>query len=189
MTIGSDSISGYLEQLAARKSTPGGGSVAALSAAEACGLIAMVANFSDGGQAEAIAREATEVMMTLLRLADEDSLAFKQVMQAYQGEADLQSALIAAATVPTHVLESSQTMQPHARYLLEHGNKNLVTDVGIAALLIHAAIKSCELNILINAKAMSAQNASEFTAALASANANLSAWSDIADQSKTVLQS
>ena len=36
----------YLDKLAARTSTPGGGAVAAVVAAEACSLVAMVANFS-----------------------------------------------------------------------------------------------------------------------------------------------
>ena len=39
-------LAAYLDALAAKTSTPGGGAVAAVVAAEACSLVAMVANFS-----------------------------------------------------------------------------------------------------------------------------------------------
>ena len=48
-------LAAYLDALAAKTSTPGGGAVAAVVAAEACSLVAMVANFSKDETAKDIA--------------------------------------------------------------------------------------------------------------------------------------
>ncbi|MBT6582971.1 MAG: formimidoyltetrahydrofolate cyclodeaminase, partial [Gammaproteobacteria bacterium] len=56
----------YLDALAAKTSTPGGGAVAAVVAAEACSLVAMVANFSKGDVAKDIAGRAHASIANLL---------------------------------------------------------------------------------------------------------------------------
>lgn len=147
-----NTLTEYLEAVAARQSTPGGGAVAAVVAAEACGLIAMVANFSKSEESRDIARRSQSSITRLLQLANEDSLAFQQVMQAYREDGDLQVALEAAAGVPTQVIFVCSGHIEDLAHLADRGNSNLLSDVGIAASLLQSSIGSSELNILVNMK-------------------------------------
>jgi formiminotetrahydrofolate cyclodeaminase len=142
----------YLNSLAAKTSTPGGGAVAAVVAAEACSLVAMVANFSKSETAEDIATRAQASIATLLELADQDTLAFKSVMKAFKGDGDQSSACELAANIPAKVINLCLTHVEDLEYLSALGNPNLITDTAIASLLFDSALKSSELNILINMK-------------------------------------
>src|SRR4030042_1575676 len=66
-------IEEFLEEVAARKPTPGGGSVAALSGALAAGLVSMAAEFSGNKDFSAQART---LMSILMHLVDRDAKAF-----------------------------------------------------------------------------------------------------------------
>ncbi len=159
------SLTDYIAALAARKSTPGGGSVAAITAAQAAALIQMVANFSsdsddlpDAGQViERVINNATRAREQFLLLAEQDMVAFQQVMQAYRGkdEAALQAALAAAAGVPITVIEGCVALLEDVTLIARIGNQKLSTDTAIAADLLASAIRSSELNVLINLKQIS----------------------------------
>ncbi|MBL6691611.1 MAG: cyclodeaminase/cyclohydrolase family protein [Pseudomonadales bacterium] len=140
----------YLDHVSARKSTPGGGAVAAVMAAEACALMNMVANFSDGDEFAGIVAETSGAIDTLMQAGEDDQAAFKSVMKAYRGEGDMPAALQTAAEVPARIIKTCMSRLDHLEQLASRGNANLVSDVAIAALLFDAAIKSSELNILIN---------------------------------------
>jgi formiminotetrahydrofolate cyclodeaminase len=148
------SLSSYLQEVAGRQSTPGGGAVAAVVAAEGCALIGMVARFSKGEQFASIASRTDAAAIKLLSLADEDGEAFSKVMKAFRGEGNLNDSLIAAASVPEHVIYCCLPLIDDLEELAERGNINLVSDIAIAASLFHSAITSSELNILINTKSL-----------------------------------
>ena len=145
-------LAAYLDALAAKTSTPGGGAVAAVVAAEACSLVAMVANFSKDETAKDIAGRAYASIANLLELADQDALAFESVMKAFKGEGDRSSACEQAAGIPAQVIGICLTHVEDLEYLSAQGNPNLITDTAIASLLFDSALKSSELNILINMK-------------------------------------
>ncbi len=145
-------LAAYLESLAARTSTPGGGAVAAVVAAEACSLVAMVAGFSKGETAKEIAGRAHASIACLLELGDQDALAFESVMKAFNGAGDRSSACEQAASIPAEVIGICLTHVEDLEYLASQGNSNLITDTAIASLLFDSALKSSELNILINMK-------------------------------------
>ncbi len=145
-------LADYLAAIAARKSTPGGGSVAAVVAAEACALMGMVAQFSKGEAFEDIITSIDSAIAQLKQLASDDVAAFKNVMQAYRGDGDLLAAQHQAADVPAKVINLCLGQLDTLEYLAANGNANLISDVAIAALLMDSAIKSSELNILINIK-------------------------------------
>ena len=147
-------LSAYLQSLAAKTSTPGGGAAAAVSAAQACALTAMVANFTNDNHATTIAERCSESIPRLLALADDDGDAFKDVMLAYKGKGNLQNALLSAAMVPVQVIELCALHHDDIDYLLSNGNQNLVTDTGIAALSFHASLQACIMNIRINLKSI-----------------------------------
>ena len=146
----------YLDALSAKTSTPGGGAVAAVVAAEACSLLAMVANFSKVETAKDIAARAQASVVDLLELGDQDTLAFESVMKAFKGEGDRLSACEQAASIPMHVIGICLTHVEDLEYLSARGNPNLITDTAIASLLFDSALKSSELNILINMKDLDA---------------------------------
>lgn len=150
---GSLTLDDYIRAIAARNSTPGGGSVAAVNAAEGCALVAMVARFTKDDMTE-VAERADGSCQQLLQLSDADEAAFDGVMKAYRGDADLEAALRLAAEVPLQVLAVIRQHLPDLGILVEEGNPNLITDVGIAAGLFRTAMESCRLNVLINTASM-----------------------------------
>src|ERR1700685_3607302 len=82
-------ISAFLDQLAARVPAPGGGATAALHAAQSAALLAMVARYSDGARYDAdlmgrVVTEADRLRAEALRLAEADAEAFGAVSAAYQ---------------------------------------------------------------------------------------------------------
>lgn len=185
LKLGETKVSDFTNQLAARTSTPGGGAAAALTAAQASALIAMVANFTeacDDIRGRAIASQAT-----LIDLGDKDATAFKSVMAAYKGKGDLESALAAAATVPAELIHISAKLKSDLEYLEKHGNKNLITDVGIAALLIHASMHASVLNIRVNTRTMKSEPSEMITEALALAKHVAPAMLKLAERTQAAL--
>jgi formiminotetrahydrofolate cyclodeaminase len=164
--IQSISIETFLDDLSSKKATPGGGAVAAITGAQAAALISMVCAFSvESPELESIARQAEEARVTFLKLADKDSAAFKLVMSAFKQPKDannrkekIQSALVQAAEAPRSMLRLASTLVESTSELLQKGNKNLITDTGIAAILIDATVDSAELNIMINLKSINDEN-------------------------------
>jgi formiminotetrahydrofolate cyclodeaminase len=122
-------IEEFLEELAARKPTPGGGSVAALSGALAAGLVCMAAEFS--GQARTL-------MNTLTDLVDRDAKAF--------ASRDLRE----ATRVPLQTAGHSYAVLKLAAALLETCNPRVITDIGVAAKMAESAVKGAMLNVEVN---------------------------------------
>jgi formiminotetrahydrofolate cyclodeaminase len=128
-------IAGFLEELAARKPTPGGGSVAALSGALAAGLVCMAAEFSRNKD---VSEEARTLMNTLAPLIDRDAEAF--------AARDLRE----ATDVPLHTAKHSYAVLKLAGVLLETCNPKVITDIGVAAKMAEAAAKGAMLNVEVN---------------------------------------
>ena len=160
MTI--QTIDHYLEQLASRAATPGGGAAAALSGAQAAALIAMVCRLTRGHDDEiaTVTKAAESARQNFLDLMRADIDSFNEVMAAFrlkgaQRDAALPRALASAANVPMAMIVQALELTPHLQRLLEIGNKNLITDVGIAATLASATILAAKMNVLINCRSMS----------------------------------
>jgi formiminotetrahydrofolate cyclodeaminase len=156
-----DTITAFLDQLAARVPAPGGGATAALHAAQAAALLAMVARYSQGPEMERIAAEADELRAAALALAEADAEAFGAVAAAYGlprgSDADKQarSAAIAAglagaARPPADVIRTAARLAGLAAELLPAGNRNVITDVAAAAAAIRAAAVTSGVNIEVN---------------------------------------
>lgn len=128
-------IEGFLKELAARKSTPGGGSVAALSGALSAGLVSMAAEFSRN---EDIPEESTRLMGILTDLIDKDAEAFAR--------RDLRG----ATEVPLQTARHSYRVLKLAEALLESCNPNVITDIGVAAKMAESAVRGALLNVEVN---------------------------------------
>ena len=159
----------FLDQLASKASTPGGGSAAAIMGAMGAALISMVANLTVGKKkyedVEAEMQgfleqsEALRVQLTGMIQADVD--VFDKVMAAYgmarETEADkeqrsqaIQAALKEATDVPLACAQLCADVIELCRPVAEKGNLNVISDAGVAVLAAHAALRSAALNVYIN---------------------------------------
>ncbi len=162
-------VQSFLDELASKASTPGGGSAAAIMGAMGAALVSMVANLTVGKKNyEDVDAEMQSLLLRSEKLRDEltdmikaDVDVFDQVMAAYGMAKDndedkalrstaIQSALKAATDVPLACArlcaEVIQLCQPMA----EKGNKNVISDAGVAVLAANAALRSAALNVYIN---------------------------------------
>lgn len=148
---------------------PGGGSVAALMGALGASLGGMVANLSAGkrGWDEKLsyfsdwAVRAQQLKDELLRLVDEDTAAFNEVMAAFglpkesaeeksaRAEA-IQEANKKAAEVPLRVMESAVSGYDLLAEMARNGNPASISDVGVGALATRACIEGAAMNVRIN---------------------------------------
>jgi glutamate formiminotransferase/formiminotetrahydrofolate cyclodeaminase len=148
---------------------PGGGSVAALMGALGASLGGMVANLSAGkrGWDDKLkyfsdwAVKAQQLKDELLFLVDEDTAAFKKVMDAFAlpkesaeekaaRSAAIESATKYAAEVPLRVMETASKSYQLLSEMAEKGNPNSISDVGVGALATRACVEGAALNVRIN---------------------------------------
>ena len=152
-------ISDFLEAVAAKKPTPGGGSVSALVGALGASLGVMTARYSDDGAAE---RDLEAVKAGLVPLVDQDAEAYGLVASALslpkdsdetkrRRKAALQNAFGEAADVPLKAMGIAvQGLEALVR-LAPKCNKNLVSDLFGAALFLLSAAEGCGENVAVNA--------------------------------------
>ena len=110
----------FVAATASKEPTPGGGAIAALTAATGAALAEMVANLTFG-------KKGYEAVQT-------------EIQQAYKD----------AAMVPFEIGELANQIFDLAELASRKGNQNLITDGIIAAINARAAVKSAFLNVRIN---------------------------------------
>lgn len=159
----------FLDQVAADKPTPGGGSVSALAGSLAASLGSMVAGLTVGRKKyAAVADEMGRVRgrleqarAELLRLVEEDSRAFEEMVRARRlpegsdREAALKAEALRRSTdqaieTPLAVLRASREVLEDLQTVAAKGNVNALSDAGVAALLARAAVHGAGYNVRIN---------------------------------------
>ena len=165
------SVEGYLADAAAGKDAPGGGSVSALAGALGAAMSSMVCNFTVGrekfkeveGRVREILSAAEDGVRELAELMDRDVEEYKKVTAAYKmprgteeekmkRRAAIQEALKSAMSAPLKTLRLCHKLILDLKDLVEMGNPNLISDVGVAAILLVAALDGAKLNVEINLK-------------------------------------
>jgi methenyltetrahydrofolate cyclohydrolase len=145
---------GFLDQLAARTPTPGGGGAAAVTGAMAAGLVAMAARFSATQLpgASDLADQADELRRRAADLADLDARAYQAVLDARRrpGDDARREALLGAALVPLEISEIGGRVARMALQVAEAGNPNLRGDAVTGALLAAASARSAACLVNIN---------------------------------------
>ena len=143
-------VRGFLEQLAARTPTPGGGGAAAVTGAMAAGLVAMAARFSARQLPEAgdLADQADRLRFMAAQLADMDARAYTAVL-ATRGP-ERKEALLAAAMVPLEIAAIGARVAGLAVRVAEAGNPNLRGDAVTGAVLAAASARSAASLVDIN---------------------------------------
>lgn len=163
----------FLDELASKAPTPGGGGASAYVGAVAAALASMVGNLTVGKKTYAAVEpqvkehlEQLEALRgDLLGLIDADAAAFKPLAAAYglpkdtpeqkqAKEEALQAALRDACLVPLRIMEACCVVLSEAHFMAENGSKLAVSDAGASALLARAAAEAASLNVFINTGTM-----------------------------------
>jgi len=168
-TLVSLDLQAFADEVSMDSPAPGGGSVAALCGALSAALSSMVANLTHGkkGYEESgedmkkIAVRAQELKDELLRAVDLDARAFNKVMEAFrlpkgteeqsrEREAAVEDASKGATLVPLGVLTAAAELIELAEAVARKGNRNSVSDAGVAGLTAQAAGEGAYFNVRIN---------------------------------------
>jgi len=190
MSLRTQSIQAFLDQLASPSPTPGGGSVAALSGALAAGLIVMVCDLTIGrpryaefaDEAQLIRAEAEHLRQHLTDLIDHDIAAYQAVASAYKLAKDdpsrapaITTAMLTATDIPLQIAEAAARLLPLALPVAVAGNKSAVGDVVAAAHLSVAAVQAALVNVTANLPSLGEHpQATEYAARYQRALADLS---------------
>jgi glutamate formiminotransferase/formiminotetrahydrofolate cyclodeaminase len=161
----------FADELSTDSPAPGGGSVAALAGALSAALTAMVSNltFNKTGYKEfnddmkTIGVKGQRIKEFLLEAIDRDTEAFNQVMVAMRApeedrERAMEEANKQATLVPLEVLKESLEALRIAKVAAEKGNRNTVSDAGVAGLMGRAGAEGAFYNVVINLNNMKASD-------------------------------
>jgi formiminotetrahydrofolate cyclodeaminase len=154
-------VGDLLEEIGARTSAQGGGSVAALVVAMSAGLVEMAARFSQEHwhEAESAAAKARSLREGAAALAQADAEAYQELLAARRlpeepdgaaREAAVERAVDAATGVPLDVAAIAEDVALLALEAVRHGNQNLHGDSGTAAMLAAAAARAAACLVAIN---------------------------------------
>lgn len=162
-------ITQFLDKLASKEATPGGGGAAALAGAIGIALGNMTGSLTVGKQKYASVEEdiielnkkACDIRKGLYELIKGDAEAFMPVAKAYGIPKDdpsrkevMEKALEGAAKVPLEIMRKScEALELIGEYA-EKGSEIAISDAGCAAAMCKAALECSALNVYINTKSM-----------------------------------
>jgi glutamate formiminotransferase/formiminotetrahydrofolate cyclodeaminase len=161
----------FLDALASKKATPGGGSASAYSGAAAAGLVSMVAQLTIGKKKyteveprmQAILTQAEALRNELTQSIQLDASAFESVIAANKLPKDtpdhqeirqkaIEQATLLAIQAPMTVANKSLRVLELAEQIIHFGNVTALSDGATGAALARVAITGAGFNIRINAK-------------------------------------
>ena len=182
MQLAEWNLSDFADLLASDAPAPGGGSAAALEGVLGAALAGMVCALTVGKEkyagcqtlANAALRSAQAFRTRFLALMEEDAASFQAFRAALRmpqdsGEektaraAAVQAALERCTQAPLDVMELAAETLDLTASLLGNSNGNAVSDLGVSALSLRAAIQSAWLNVLVNTGSLSnAERATDY---------------------------
>ena len=159
----------FLDALASKAPTPGGGGASALAGAVGAALCTMVSNFTVGKKKYAAVEEDVMALMAqaeavreeLLAQVDADAAAFEPLSKAYSIPKEdparaqvMEQCLRAAAAPPMTILRlCCKAIDLHGE-MLEKGSVIMLSDVGTGVILCRGALLGAALNVKVNTKSM-----------------------------------
>ncbi len=172
----------FIESVAAKTPTPGGGACAAMAAAMGTALLVMVVRFSRGKKANAEHEDELAEAETLLDdhlrrivpMGERDCAAYDLVLSAYGLPKDteeekvirakaVEEAMIGAMIVPEETMCMIRDVFTAVDRVITCVNKNIVSDLGSGAELLRAGSESAYLNVRINAAFLKNQKLAKTT--------------------------
>jgi len=167
------SVETFLDELASKQATPGGGSAAAVMGAQAAALTSMVCNLTIGkpkyaeveAKMQALLTDAEALRATLTGMIKADVEVFDKLMACYglpksndEEKAlrtqQIQAVLKEATIVPLECAKACAKAIELSRVAAEHGNLGVISDAGVAVMAAYAGLKSAALNVQINAASL-----------------------------------
>lgn len=166
-------IDEFISDLASDLSSPGGGSVSALVTALSASLNLMVYSFTiDKKSFENLNDENKQVMVKManeskslidesLSYMDKDRNAFTNLMDCFKlpreteedkrirTEKILENTKL-SMNVPLELAEKAVKFYDNIEFAIMYGNKNLISDGIVAAILLHSSIEAAIVNVKVN---------------------------------------
>ncbi len=159
----------FANELSMDSPAPGGGSIAALCGAMSASLSSMVSNLTVGKKeyedvqerVKELAEEAQILKDDFLRDIDLDTLAFNKVMDTFKMKKKtaeqkeeraqaIENATKEATLIPFRVLKNCISALNIAKEVATIGNKNSLSDAGVASLTAEAGAVGAFYNVKIN---------------------------------------
>lgn len=163
-------LTAFADETASESPAPGGGSIAAYVGSLGAALATMVANLSSHKKGwderweefSNWAEKGEQYKTELLRLVDQDTNAFNQIMIAFglpkstDDEKAARTKAIQEATkfaieIPFKVMQSAYSSMEVIKAMAETGNPNSVSDAGVGALCARSSVMGAFMNVRINA--------------------------------------
>lgn len=162
-------VTEFLDRLAAKQPTPGGGGAAAITAAIAAGLLGMAARFSTAQLPDAAPRaaHADRMRTEVAALAEQDAQAYQAVLAAYALPRDpdpqarrrqIRRSLQRATEVPARIAGIASKIATETIEIAHRGNSNLRGDAFAAATLAAAAARAAAELVRLNVELGSLDN-------------------------------
>lgn len=168
-----DTIKKFINDLESDMPAPGGGSVAGLIAALSGALNSMVYSLTVGKKSYIGLDEKTqdiirkfqskslEFSKRSLEIMDEDRENFLKLMDCYKMPKDtddeketrknaIKENTIKSMEAPLALARECVIFYENLKVMAEYGNKMLLSDLGISAILLHSAIESSIINVKVN---------------------------------------
>lgn len=168
-----ESINQFLDELGSDLSAPGGGSVAGLIGALSGALNSMVYSLTVGKKSylglkdnekkhiNKFQKESKEFTSRSLELMEEDRENFLKLMDCYklpkETEEEKQKRALAikentikSMEAPLILARESLGFYENLNIMAKYGNKMLLSDLSISAILLHSAIESSIVNVKVN---------------------------------------
>jgi len=162
-----ENLQTFLDRLADRTPTPGGGGATALNGAIACAQARMVVAYSINPKTDPSAREALEDAAGQLKRCDqmlrqlisEDAVAYenmaavrKAARQDDRQTGDFTAAVLAAITVPMEMAAVASTALKVMDDVKSLASRYLLSDLGVAAALAHATARAARYSVRVNVR-------------------------------------
>ncbi len=171
--IKNQTIEHFLDNLASKAATPGGGSAAAIMGAQGAALISMVCNLTIGKpkfadvetEMQTLLAQAEELRAQLTDFIQADVDVFKRVMAAYglpkesdedktARSAAIQAVMKDATQVPLDCAKACAEVIKLSQTAADKGNPNVISDAGAALMAAYSGLKTAALNVYINAASL-----------------------------------
>ena len=172
----------FIEVLASKNPTPGGGGASALVGASGVALGNMVGALTVGKkkyaeveeEIRALMAESDKLQAQLLELVQKDAESFEPLIEAYKLPADtdelraekervVEQELKNACEVPFEIMEKCAKGIELCAEFAEKGSVMATSDAGAGAIFCRAAMQSASLNVYINTKSMKDRKYAEKT--------------------------
>jgi len=171
----------FSDEIDSKSPAPGGGSVSALASSMGASLSRMVGHLTIGkkkfraldeevqNKFNNILNEFLNFKGELLSLVDKDTEAFNLIMAGFKLPKETEEekqvrkqkileGTIEAIKVPFIVARLSLRALRRMNYILEYGNKNTLSDIGVSTLMLYAGLEGAILNVKINISGLTNQH-------------------------------